>query len=269
MDELILLLYSKSPRPYGWESKFARPVIYDRLEDVISGIAFQTSKHLDGPPMFHPSQFNTVATDSQVYGNHGGDREQEDVPHESAMEDDNEQDLIVQDSHEGPTPELQAKIDAARKIQAAGIRHLERKKAIPTGIHATRARFWSQLQARAAGMTWGSSSRYKLILQGPLVHILVCLDVIGAAADSAKRDVKKRSKTAHHRELEELMESQARYRSGQSHPSLSVSHSSLPTHSADSLRLQSTYRRSLGHLQTSTNAVTFWPSRLLCWRWEG
>jgi len=228
MDELVLLLYSKSPRPYGWKSNFARPVIYDRLEDVISGIAFQAPNHLDGPFMSQPGQFNTTVADNQVDENHDREREQEDSHHENAMEDDNEQDLMEQEVHEVQTPELQAKIAAARKIQAACVRHLERKKAVPTGIQATRARFWNQLQTRAAGMAWSRPSRYKLILQGPLVHVLVCLDVIGAAADSEKRDVKKRSKVAHHEELEEVMESQARYRSGPSRPSPSVSHGFRP-----------------------------------------
>ena len=226
MDELILLLYSKSPRPYGWRSGFARPLIYDRLEDVASGIGSQTPKHPDGPPMFYPSHSNTVETDDQTDDNRGGEREQECTPQENTMEDDNEEDL-VQESQDAQSPEFQEKIAAARKIQAACIRHLKRKKAIPTGTHATRTRFWNQLQARTAGMTWGRPSRYKLALQGPLVHILVCLDVIGTAADSAKGDVKKRSKTAHHQELEELMESQARYRSGPSRPSINVSQLSV------------------------------------------
>lgn len=263
MDELILLLYSKGPRPHGWKSGFARPLVYDRLEDVTSGIALQTPKHLDGPPIPHPS---TAGTDNRVDDSHGREREQGDAPHVDATEDENEQDLVAQESHEVQTPELQAKFDAARKIQAACVRHLERKKAAPTGIHATRARSWSQLQARAAEMAWSSPSRYKFILQGPLVHVLVCLDALGAAAGSAKREVKKRSKAAHHEELEELMESQVRYRLGPSCPPLSVSHGPLHIHLADSSRPLSTYRRSLGHLQTSTNAATSRPSRSLYWR---
>lgn len=234
MDELILLLNSRSPRPYGWSSNFARPLIYDRLEDIIPGIASQTSTNLDGPPMPHPSHSNAAATYTEVYDNHDGEHEPEDTTHENVMEDEDEQDLVAQEGHEVQTPESQAKIDAARKIQAACVRHLKRKKDVPTGIHATRARFWSQLHARAAGMAWNHPSRYKLILQGPLVHILVCLDIIGAAAGSAKRDVKKRSKVAHHQELEELMESQARYRSGPSRPSHLVSHSPPSVHLADS-----------------------------------
>lgn len=236
MDELILLLYSRSPLPYGWKSKFGRPLFYDRLEDVISGTALRASKHPDEPPTLHPSQPSTSETVSRVDGNHGGERGREDTPHENVMEDDDEQDLVAQEEHEAPSPELQAKIDAARKIQAACVRHLERKKAVPTSIHATRVRFWSQLQERAAGMAWSHPSRYKLTLQGPLVHVLVCLDVIGAAAGSAKRNVKKRSKAAHHEELEELMESQARYRSGTPRRPLSVSYRPLSIHLVTSSR---------------------------------
>jgi len=223
MDELVLLLYSKSSRPYGWKSKFARPLIYDKLEDITSGIGSQSSKHPNGPPMLHPGQPNTAGADDQVGDNRGREREPEGTPHGNVMEDDNEEDLVTQENQDAQSPELQAKIAAARKIQAACIRHLKRKKVVPTDIHATRARFWSQLEARAAGMTWSRPSRYKLVLRGPLVHVLVCLDVVGTAADSEKRDVKKRSKVAHHQELEELMESQARYRSGPSCSSISIS----------------------------------------------
>lgn len=227
MDELILLLYSKSPRPYGWRSKFALPLIYDRLEDVASGIGSHTPKYPDGPSVSYTTKSNTAGTDDQVDDNRGGEGEQEATPHEDAMEDDNEEGLVAQESQDIQSPESQAKMAAARKIQAACIRHLKRKTAVPTGTHATRARFWSQLEARAAGMTWNRASRYKLILRGPLVHVLVCLDVIGTATHSAKRDVKKRSKDAHHQELEELMESQARYRSGPPCPYIGISQLSV------------------------------------------
>lgn len=210
MDELILLIHSKAPWPFGWRASFARLVVYDRLEDISSGVAFQTSKQVGEQTLPYPGQPMAVAVDNQVHGNHDGTHEQ-DIPLENIAEDDHEQDLESQEDHEVQTPELQAKNDAARKIQTACTRHLERKKAVPTGIHAVRARFWSQLQARAAEMTWNHPSRYKLILQGPMVHVLVCLDLLGAAADSAKREVKKRAKVAHHEELEELMESQKRY----------------------------------------------------------
>ena len=233
MDELILLLHSKSPWPYGWRTSFARLVVYDRLEDISSGAAFQASKQVGEPTLPHPGQPMTVVVDNQAHGNHDGTHEQ-DVPLENVADDDHEQDLEPQEDHEVQTPELQAKNDAARRIQAACTRHLERKKAVPTGVHAIRARFWGQLQARAAGMTWNHPSRYRLILQGPMVHVLVCLDLLGAAADSAKREVKKRAKVAHHEELEELMESQKRYRLGLSHLPFSGSHSFPPTCLADS-----------------------------------
>lgn len=234
MDELILLLYSKSPRPYGWKSSFARPVIYDKLEDITSGIAFQVFKEVDGPSGSHPSQPSIAMDVNQAGEDYDGEHEQDETPHGNVMEDDHEQDLVAQEDHEVQTPESQVKVAAARRIQAAYIGHLTRKKAISTGVHAIRTQFWSQLQTRAAGMTWSRSSTYKLILQGPLVHILVCLDVLGATAESAKRDVKKRSKVAHHEELEELMASQERYRSGPSRPLLPASYSFLFAYLAES-----------------------------------
>jgi len=80
MDELVLLLHSGSPRPYGWTSGFARPVIYDRLEDVVDGTAFQASRLLDGPTVSHPDRPNTGAmTDDLVNDSHDGDHEDENV----------------------------------------------------------------------------------------------------------------------------------------------------------------------------------------------
>lgn len=55
MDELRLLLHSKSPKPYEWVSDPERPIIHDRLEDITSRKAFQiVSKQVGGPSMSHP-----------------------------------------------------------------------------------------------------------------------------------------------------------------------------------------------------------------------
>lgn len=119
--------------------------------------------------------------------------------------------------------ESQEKLDAAGRIEATYIRHLTRKKAfsMSTDVNAIRVRFWIQLQTRTAEMDWGRLSVYKLMLLGPVVHILVCLEVLGAATESAKRDARKRFNVAHHQELEDLMKSMERYRSGPSPPLLS------------------------------------------------
>jgi hypothetical protein len=54
--------------------------------------------------------------------------------------------------------------------------------------------------------------RYKLLMQGPLVHVLVCLDGIKMFADQVNRDSKKQLKGDDHKRLEELIERSDRSR---------------------------------------------------------
>ena len=95
---------------------------------------------------------------------------------------------------------------AAHTIEAAYSRLITRKKECLKGIDATRARLWSLLHDRASSMGWSENKRYKLLMQGPLVHVLVCLDVIKMFADQANKATKKKLRGDDHTRLEELME---------------------------------------------------------------
>lgn len=95
---------------------------------------------------------------------------------------------------------------AARTIEAAYCRLMTRKKESLKGIDATRARLWSLLHDRASSMGWPGNIRYKLLMQGPLVHVLVCLDAIKMFADRENKATKKKLRGDDHTRLEELME---------------------------------------------------------------
>ena len=97
-------------------------------------------------------------------------------------------------------------IEAALTIEAAYHRIVTRRKEVLKGVHATRARLWSHLHKRASSMEWSRHSRYKLLMQGPLVHVLVCLDGIKVFADRINKDSKRQLQGDDHSRLEELIE---------------------------------------------------------------
>ena len=97
-------------------------------------------------------------------------------------------------------------IEAALTIEAAYHRVITRRKEVPEGVHATRARLWSHFRDRASSMEWSRHSRYKLLMQGPLVHVLVCLDGIKAFANRVNKDSKKQLQGDDHSRLEELID---------------------------------------------------------------
>jgi len=83
---------------------------------------------------------------------------------------------------------------------------MTRKKEVLKGIDATRTRLWSHLHRQASSMEWASHRQYKLLMQGPLVHVLVCLDGIKMFADHISKVSKKKLRGDDHRRLEELIE---------------------------------------------------------------
>ena len=103
-------------------------------------------------------------------------------------------------------------IQAALLIADAYHRVITRKKEVPKGINASRARFWSHFRDRASSMEWSSYKRYKMLMLGPLVHVLVCLDCIKMFADYINKDSKKQLRGDDHSRLEELMERSDRSR---------------------------------------------------------
>ena len=102
--------------------------------------------------------------------------------------------------------------EAALTFAAAYCRIMARRREDLKGVDATRARLWSLLHDRASSMDWPRLKRYKLLMQGPLVHVLVCLDGIKVFATKANKDSKEQLQGNDHRRLEELIERSDRSR---------------------------------------------------------
>jgi hypothetical protein len=93
---------------------------------------------------------------------------------------------------------------AARLIGAAYRHVLSRRKGLAkAGLAANRATLCDAYLTQARQMDW-PNRYYRLLFQGPLVHALLCLEVVQKFSLSLKEKAKKRSLTAKYQELEEV-----------------------------------------------------------------
>jgi hypothetical protein len=198
---MILLLHSKGPKYQAWISRYVRTVKYDKIEEIpdcirtmaISLGAIGTSASVNPPPDFQTSEEQKIKSgNEEIQQRHPLNPSDDEPPFENGGQEESQL-----------SPE---KILAARTIEAAYCRFMTRKNERLKGIDATRARLWFLLHDRASSMGWQGNIRYKLLMQGPLVHVLVCLDVIKMSADRANKVTKKQLRGDDHRRLEELME---------------------------------------------------------------
>ena len=74
------------------------------------------------------------------------------------------------------------------------------------GIDTIRAHLWSLLHDQASSMEWQSHKQYKLLMQGLLVHVLMCLDGIKMFMEQVNKDSNEQLKGDDHKKLEELIE---------------------------------------------------------------
>ena len=231
LDEMVLLLHTTLPDPAGWQSKYVRPVSYDRLDEVPELLLSMTPNVLETGTT--PTQRPRVgaATETQLDGDRGGKGQQKciDVP-EERISDGKEVDVVI--SGGGHEEEIdKTRVDAAkaiqdtyrhylerkragaaRKIQDAYRRHLRRKNIIRQGIDATQAYYWHLLRRRSMEMEWSKTSRYYLLFRVPLAYILACLDAIKTFVESEKKEAKKRVMTEDDKDLEELMKALDQHR---------------------------------------------------------
>jgi len=227
LDELILLLHTATPGSDKPHPKYARPVSYNRLDEVPELLL-----------SIIPSALRTdvTATDKRrprgevATGNHGGQGQQNRVgmPEERITGGKGAEGFMPGGRHEEKL--CQTRINAARVVQNAYRRHLERKRAgaarkiqaacrchlkeksiVREGIDAAQAHYWHLLRKRSMEMKWADGSRYYLLFRVPLAYIPVCLDEIKVFAESQKKGAKKRMMTEDHRGLEELMEALNQY----------------------------------------------------------
>ena len=232
LDEMILLLHTSLPNPGGWRAKYVCPVSYDRLDEVRKLLLPTTPGALrtGAIPARPQRSYIEAATGVQPDGDHDRERQKKyiDVPQENIAEGKEAEVVMSGEDHEEEIDETRMnaaktiqdayrrylerkRANAAKKIQAAYRRRLNRKSIVRKGIDATQAHYWHLLRKRSMEMEWSKNSRYYLLFRVSLAYVLVCLDTIKAFVESEK-EAKKRTKAEDHIKLEELMETLTQHR---------------------------------------------------------
>ena len=177
--------------------------MYENIKEIPNRLrANATGRTGIRTPADHPLGF-PVPEGHPIEPENDGQEKRPDLPEDVLNPSDGEPPVDNGDQEEtSASPE---EIQAAHTIETAYYRIMTRKKELK-GIDATRARLWSLLHNRVSSMEWPRHTRYKLLMQGPLVHVLMCLDSIKMFANWTKRDLKRQLQGDDHRRLEELIE---------------------------------------------------------------
>ena len=142
--------------------------------------------------------------------NNDGQEKPSDLPEDILKSSDNE--VPVDGSGQDEVSTSPEEVQAYLKIAAVYYRVLERRKEALKGIDATRARLWFLLHRRVSSMDWQTQKKYRLLMQGPLVHVLVCLDAVKLSADQINKESKEQLKGGDRKKFEELMDRSDRSR---------------------------------------------------------
>ena len=178
--------------------------MYENVEEIPERVrAMATGRTgvrvpVDPPPSFPTPEARTIKPENDGQQNHP------DLPKEGLLSPDDGEPPVDNGGQEEVTASPE-EIRAALKIEATYYRVMARKKEVLKDIDATRARLWSLLHNRASSMEWPNHKQYKLLMQGPLVHVLVCLDGIKVFADQTNRESNKQLQGDDHMRLEELI----------------------------------------------------------------
>jgi hypothetical protein len=106
---------------------------------------------------------------------------------------------------EANLPPSEEQINATRVFQTAYRKLLRRRrKSTKNTLQATRASFFDACLEESLKMEWPNGIYYRLLLLGPLPHVLVCLSAAHSWAIDTKARNKKRLKVALHQELEDV-----------------------------------------------------------------
>ena len=227
LDEMIVLFHTTIRSPQGWRPKYVRRVFYDRLDEVPKLLSTTTSaSEAGGTPArkWEPAVEPTTGVQSD---DHGRQERQEhiDIPEEKiaytkeleAVMSGEEVDKTLANAARTIQGAYRRHLErkraaAARKIQAAYRRHLKRKNVVRMGIDATQAHYWNLLRKQSMKMNWTKESRYYLLFRVALGYILACLDTIKTFTELEKKEAKKRLMMEDNKKLEELMEALDNYR---------------------------------------------------------
>lgn len=197
LDEMVLLLHSKAPKYQGWVSRYVRTVMYDDIEEIPDCLRATVAGCSGGHPI-EPE-------------NDDGQRKQLALPEEDVLNP-NDSEVDINNGGQDDASASPEEIRAVLRIEAAYHRFSKRKKQVIKGIGATRIRLWSLLHVRTSSMEWSGHKRYRLLMQGPLVHVLVCLDGIKIFADYVSKDSKKQAQGSGKMKSEEFTERSDRAR---------------------------------------------------------
>ena len=196
LDEMILLLHSKAPKYRGWISRYVRTVMYENIEELPDHLRVGATVRADIRAPADPTPEGRPAEPE----NDDEQQKPPDLPEEDVLSPSEDEAPVDNGRHQDASPSPE-EVRAALTIEVAYRRVIARKKA-----DLKRVRFWSLLHDRASSMKWPKEKRYKLLMQGPLGHVLACLDGIKMFADQTNRDSKKQLHGADHTRLEELIE---------------------------------------------------------------
>jgi hypothetical protein len=193
LDKMILLLHSKAPKYQGRVSQYVRTVVYDNIEEI-------------------PDRLHAKAEGRPIEpGNDDGQQKQLGLPEEDVLKSNNNK-VNIDNASPDEAPASPEEIQAVLVIEEAYHRFSKRKQEVLKGIDATRARLWSLLHNRVLSMEWPKHTRYKLLMRGPLVHVLACLDGVKMFAEYINKDSKKQLQGDAHERFEEFSEMSDRSR---------------------------------------------------------
>ena len=204
LDEMILLLHSEAPKFHGWVSRYVRTVMYENIEEIPGRLRAKAIGRADIRAPAHPPPGFPTPGGHPIEPENDDQQKHPDLPEEDVLNPRNGESPVDNSSQEEATVSPE-ETRAALVIEAAYYRAMARKKEVLKGIDATRARLWYLLRDRASSIRWSRHKRYKLLMQGPLVHVLVCLDGVKMFADQTSRDSKKQLQQDDHIRLEELI----------------------------------------------------------------
>ena len=212
LDEMIHLLHSKAPRFQGWVSPYVRPVMYENIREIPDRLRGKAAGHTDvRAETSHSPGFPNPEGRPTGPGDDDGQQKQPDLPEEVVLNS-KDGEHPVDNSNQDEVSASPEEIQAVLVIEAAYHHVSTRRKEALKGIDATRARLWSLLHERASSMEWSRHSKYKLLMQGPLVHVLVCLDGVKIFAEYTNKHSKKQLQGGDHKRLEELIDRSDRSR---------------------------------------------------------
>jgi len=195
-------------------SRYVRTVTHESIKEILDRLRVKAAGHTDTrtpadpAPSFQVSEGHPIEPE-----NDDAQRKHPTLPEEDVLNPSDSEPHVDGGAQEEVTASPE-EIRAAIIIEAAYHRVTTRKKEVLKlkGINATRARIWSLLYDHASSMEWSRRTRYKLLMQGPLVHVLVCLDGVKMFADQMNKDSKKQLQGDDHSRLEELIETSDRSR---------------------------------------------------------